>query len=71
MKSYHRLLSSLYRSCHCICIHGNGMLAIFMLMFYMHLKIILLMGIVIYEYRWGEKDQEGSLSPFHSIDHYT
>jgi hypothetical protein len=42
-----------------------------MLMVYMHLKIIPLMGIVIYEYRWGEKDQGGSLGPFHSIDHYT
>ena len=44
------------------------MLAIFMLMFYTHLKIILLMGIVICEYRWGSKDQGDSHSPFQSVD---
>lgn len=48
-----QIIILLYRSCHSICIHGNGMLAIFMLMFYTHLKIILLMGTVICEYRWG------------------
>ena len=71
MKRYHRLLSSRYRSCHSICIHGNGMLAIFMLMFYTHLKIILLMGIVICEHRWGSKDQGDNISPFQSVDHCT
>lgn len=40
-------------------------------MFYTHLKIILLMGIVICEYRWGSKDQGDSLSPFQSVDHCT
>lgn len=68
MKRYHRLLSLQYRSCHSICIHGNGVLAIFMPMFYMHPKIILLMGIVICEYIGGSKDQGDSLVPFQPVD---